>query len=177
MGIRATGEGRDLSCLSGKFTVYKRYPEQSQGSQPLEVTPLGLHQCWINPAVLYLWVTLVSFWHHGFYNIFWCFGQEADNRTGPLRHHCQGTRESCGRRPGDRRIGTTRPFAGARFSLKLHWPWPMPLPQQTQKESRSGVKYRMSDGWVPWGHLPESGPTIRQKGRLLTSQWPESHSE
>ena len=54
-----------------------------------------------------------------------------------MRHHCQGTRESCGRRPGDRRIGTTRPFAGARFSLKLHWPWPMPLPQQTQKESRS----------------------------------------
>ena len=45
MGIRAAGEGRDMSCLSRTFTVYERYPEQSGGAQPLEVTPLGLHQC------------------------------------------------------------------------------------------------------------------------------------
>ena len=60
------GEGRDLSCLSGKFTVYKRYPD-NWGTQPLKVTPLGLCQCWINLAVLYLWVPLVSFRHHSFY--------------------------------------------------------------------------------------------------------------
>ena len=48
MGIRAAGEGRDLSYLSGKFTVYKRYPEQSRGSQPLEVTPLGLNKPVLN---------------------------------------------------------------------------------------------------------------------------------
>ena len=56
--------GRGGICsLSRKFTVYKRYPEQSRGTQPLEVTLLGPQQCWINPAVLHLWVLLISFWH------------------------------------------------------------------------------------------------------------------
>ena len=62
------GEGRDLSCSSGKSMVYKRYPEQSWGTQSLEVTALRPHWCWINLAVLHLGVPLVSFWCHGFYN-------------------------------------------------------------------------------------------------------------
>ena len=67
------GEGKNLSCLSGKtlktwkFAVYKRYPEESVGTQPLEATPLSLHRCWINPIVLHLQVALVSF--HGSYNM------------------------------------------------------------------------------------------------------------
>ena len=39
------GKGRDLSCLSGKFMAYKRYPEQSQGTQPLEAIPLSPRWC------------------------------------------------------------------------------------------------------------------------------------
>ena len=39
------GEGRDLSCSSGKSTVYKRYPEQSWGTQSLEATALSPHWC------------------------------------------------------------------------------------------------------------------------------------
>ena len=61
------GEGRDLSCSSGKSTVYKRYPEQSWGTQSLEATALSPHWCWINLAVLHLGVPLVSFWCHWFY--------------------------------------------------------------------------------------------------------------
>ena len=61
--------GRGGICSwSRKFTVYKRYPEQSRGTQPLEVTLLGPQQCWINPALLHLWVPLISFWRHGFHN-------------------------------------------------------------------------------------------------------------
>ena len=58
------GEGRDLSCLSGKFMVYKRYPEQSRCTQSLEATLLRPPRCWINLAILHLWVPLVSFWCH-----------------------------------------------------------------------------------------------------------------
>ena len=43
--LELPGEWRDLSCLSGKFMIYKRYPEQSQGTQPLEATPLSLRWC------------------------------------------------------------------------------------------------------------------------------------
>ena len=41
----------DLSCFSGKVlktqksVLYKRYPEQRLGDQPLEVTPLSPHWC------------------------------------------------------------------------------------------------------------------------------------
>ena len=62
------GERRDLSCSSRKFMVHKRYLEQRQGTQSLEATPLSPHWCWINPAVLHLWVPLVSFWCHRVYN-------------------------------------------------------------------------------------------------------------
>ena len=62
------GEGRDLSCLSGKFTVHKRYPEQRRGTQSLEATALSSHGCWIDPTVLHLWVPLASFWCHGVNN-------------------------------------------------------------------------------------------------------------
>ena len=61
------------NCLGGKITriwkpaPYKRYPDQSLGAQPLEATPLSQHRCWINPAVLHFWVSLVSFHCHGFY--------------------------------------------------------------------------------------------------------------
>ena len=43
--LELPGEGRDLSCLSAKFMVHKRYPEQSQGTQPMEATPLSLNWC------------------------------------------------------------------------------------------------------------------------------------
>ena len=62
------GEGSDLSCSSRKFTVHKRYPEQRWDTQSLEMTPLSPHWCWINPAVLHLWVSLVSFWCYRVYN-------------------------------------------------------------------------------------------------------------
>ena len=43
------------------------------------------------------------------------------------------------------------------------------------EERRNRFQDRMSDWWMPLGHLPESGPTIWWKERLITTQWPKGH--
>ena len=49
-GTWATWGGERSGCSSGNFTVYKRNPEQSWGTQPLEMTLLGQHRYWIKPC-------------------------------------------------------------------------------------------------------------------------------
>ena len=53
LSVFANGVRRTTAMLSGcsqpfvfgKFTLYERHSEQSQGTQLLEATPLSLHQC------------------------------------------------------------------------------------------------------------------------------------
>ena len=128
---------------------------------------------------VYLSATCV-FWTPWLLNIFCCFGQETNKQTGPLCHHCQVTRESRGCRPGDRRIGTTRPFATSQLLLKPHRPQPMPLPKWTQSRSRTGCQMGECPGDIclsqdpPYGRRGAWSPPSDQRltqNRVCSLRW------